>query len=362
MSADLKHALADVAAYLDEEAPPISVDELLVAHEAADPSTLIPLTRSHRRRRWPSRVLAFAAAVVLLVVGLVAVAALRDSPTATDQPVQSAPPRPEDLPATGVVFAPEDTLALSAAQDTLIAECMAGRGFEYPLPTTDELIAGFGEWQPHAVLGIQRAGAGRRIGYHSSGVGGFGTVSQGNAISLMDAGQRETFVANAFDGPDSCMSAVQPALGDPLARDEQLRAAVNSTGEIGDMAPSGSGFDDVAIRDPRVEEALATWAACVEAATGEQAETPNELARRFLDGTYDGAATDREITVAPVDAQCQEQAQLWTTWYTVVAELTRARLGADAHLYDGWTRTRVEMVETARSILSERQINLPPLD
>jgi hypothetical protein len=196
----------------------------------------------------------------------------------------------------------------------------------------------------------------------------------------MDANQREAF-GIALLGPElavattpdevagqtggrvnagGCLDEVQSALGNSLDRDEQLRGEVNDAAEIGNMAPSGAGFDDAALDDPRVEDALASWATCVESATGEQAATPNDLARRFLEGEYDGSATTQEIAAAA--AECQQQANLWTTWYTVVAELTRTNLGTDAHVYDDWTRTRVEMVESARSTLAEREIDLPSLD
>lgn len=354
MSTDLDRALADAATHLDHVAPPITVDELLDASDG-EHDVVIPLTRSGSTRRRPLLFVAAAAAVVALVVGMVAVASLRGSKSVSNQPDQTAPPRPDDLPATGVVFSPEDALALSVAQDTLIADCMAAKGFDYPLPTTDELIAGFGEWQPHAVLGIQRAGAARRIGYHPSGVGGFGTRSQTSAIQLMDADQRAAFTV-ALGG---CSGQVQ---ADARNNDEELRAAVNDAGDIGELAPSGAGFDDAALDDQRVRSALTAWSRCVEARTGQQAETPNELARRFLDGNYDGSATAEEIGVAAADAECQQESDLWATWYTVVAELTRARLGADAALYDAWTRARVEMVDAARSTLADRNIELPSLD
>jgi hypothetical protein len=229
------------------------------------------------------------------------------------------------------------------------------------------------------VLGIQRAGAARRIGYHSAGVGGFGTPSQTSAIQLMDADEREAF-GIALQGPDlaatttpsagvasdaggvnvgGCLGHVQAGA---LESDEELRRAVNEAGNMGQMAPSGAGFDAAALEDQRVRAALDTWSSCVDTRTGQQADTPNELARRFLDGNYEGSATADEIAVAITDAECQQESDLWATWYTVVAELTRHRLGADADLYDAWTRARVEMVNTARDALADRSIELPSLD
>lgn len=379
MSTDLDRALSDAAAHLDDTAPPITVDEILNAHDDAEHAVLIPLTRTVQSRRRPLLFVAAAAAIAALVAGVVAINSSRDSSSVSDQPGETAPPRPGDLPATGVVFAPEDALAVSVAQDTLISECMADKGFDYPLPTTDELIAAFGEWQPHAVLGIQRAGAARRVGYHSVGVGGFGTPSQASAIQLLDAGQREAF-GIALEGPELLAATPPDAAREPdtgrvnaggcwgqvqataLNNDEELRAAVNEAGKIGEMAPSGAGFDDAALRDQRVRNALDTWSTCVETRTGEQADTPNELARRFLESNYDGSATAEEIAVAAADAECQQESDLWTTWYTVVAELTRNRLGTDADLYDDWTRARVEMVNFARATLTDRNTDLPSLD
>ncbi len=379
MSTDLDRALADAAAHLDDEAPPITVDEILDAKRNSEHAVLVPLTRTVTARRRPLLFVAAAAALAALVAGMVAVTSLRDAASVSDQPDQTAPPRPADLPVTGVVLSPEDGLALSIAQDTLIAECMADKGFDYPLPTTDERIAAFGEWQPHAVLGIQRAGAARRVGYHSVGVGGFGTPGQASANQLMDPGEREAFVI-ALEGPERAAATTPAGVTDPgtgrvnvggcfrqvqavtLDNDEDLRAAVNEAGDIGEMAPSGAGFDDTALHDQRVQDALDTWSTCVETRTGQQADTPDELAGRFLDGSYDGSATTEEIAVAVADAECQQQADLWTTWYVVVAELTRTRLGGNAGLYDDWTRARVEMVNSARATLDDRNIVLPSLD
>jgi hypothetical protein len=352
MSTDLDRALSDAAAHLDDTAPPITVDEILNAHDDPEHAVLIPLTRTVPTRRRPLLFVAAVAAIAALVAGVVAINSSRDSSSVSDQPGETAPARPGDLPATGVVFAPEDALAVSVAQDTLISECMADKGFDYPLPTTDELIAAFGEWQPHAVLGIQRAGAARRVGYHSVGVGGFGTPSQTSAIQLLDAGQREAF-GIALEGPELAAATPPDAATEPdtgrvnaggclgqvqataLNNDEELRAAVNEAGKIGEMAPSGAGFDDAALHNPRVRNALDTWSTCVETRTGEQADTPNELARRFLDSNYDDSAT---------------------------AEVTRNRLGTDAELYDDWTRARVETINSARATLTDRNIALPSLD
>lgn len=172
-------------------------------------------------------------------------------------------------------------------------------------------------------------------------------------------------VATSSDGrieTGGCTAATQDTLGNPLDQDEQLRAHVNAAAGLHDFSASGSGFDDDAPDDPRFATALAAWSTCLEDRTGEQADSPNELARRFLDGNYDGSATDPERDVATADAECQQQAQLWTTWYTVVTELTRNQLASDASLYDQWSRHRVDMVDNARTILSDRGIEPPDLD
>ncbi len=385
MSTNLEQQLMRFAELLDESAPTITGDEIVSAAEHAGGSPTIML-RAHRSQQRSSRVAAFAAAAVLVVglTGLIGVTVWRsDGPeSVSDRPDDSPPPRPSDLPATGVVFRPEDALTVSLATETLIAECMAAQGIDYPIPTTDELIAGFGEWQPHAVLGIRRAGAAQRIGYHSSGVGGFGTASQANFVELLDPALRDQYT-RALVGPDlaeattpddvtltregrittgGCTGVAGVALGNFVDLDEQMRARVYDSAGLDDVSPSGSGFEDVAINDERVKSSLATWSSCVEQRTGEQASTPDELARRYLDGRYDASATDEEIATAVADADCQQQAQLWTTWYTVVAELTRDQLGAEAPIYDDWTRLRTQAVQSAKAVLDDRGIQPPDLN
>lgn len=159
-----------------------------------------------------------------------------------------------------------------------------------------------------------------------------------------------------------CTAVAEAGLGNLVDLDEQMRAGANEAAGLHDFSPSGSGFDNVAINDERVKSSLSTWSSCVEQRTGQQASTPDELARRYLDGRYDASANDEEIATAAADADCQHQAQLWTTWYTVVAELTRDQLGADAPLYDDWTRLRTQAVESAKAVLDDHDIQPPDLN
>lgn len=351
---------------IDLVATPVDATEVIESRERT--SNVMPLSRRGEAERRAPLLPQVAAAAVLLTVA-VGVAVYRSD---RDLDNAATPPRPRDLPATGVVFSPADALTLFMAENTLLAGCMADKGWDYPLPTRDELVVMFGEWSPHPVLGIQGAGAARRVGYRSGFLGGFGSPDQANALQLMDADERAAFFID-LEGADAAPSAegkistddvtVSGCRGEvqipSLAADEAMRVAVNDAAGLGHLAPSGAGFDDVAIDDPRVKDALSEWSTCVASRTGERASTPNELARRFLDGNYYGAAHGTEIDVATADAECQQDANLWTVWYTVVAELTRERLGQRAGLYDDWTRARAEMVEAARAVVTA---SLPPLD
>lgn len=351
---------------IDLVATPIEADEIVTASQRT--AKVTPLRQRDGEAR-PALLVARVAAVVVVIVGVATIAVQR-SDRSLD--LTSVPPRPSDLPATGVVFSPEDALTLFVAENTLIAECMAAKGWDYPRPTADELVVMFGAWSPHPVLGIQRAGAARRIGYRSAEVGGLGSLSEGNALHYVDPLKRAAFLAD-LEGSDAapsdegeitpgavtvggCRGELQVA---SVMADDAMRVAVNDAAGFGQLAPSGTGFDDVAINDPRVEDALREWSTCVAARTGERVDTPNELARRLLDRNDGDVADSTEIDVAVADAECQQDADLWTVWYTVVAELTRERLGQRAGLYDDWTRARVELVESARAAVTAP---LPALD
>lgn len=349
---------------IDLVATPIATDEVVVR----DRTTNVTSPRKWSGAARPALLVARAAAVVVVVAGASTIAVHQ---LGRNLDLASPPPRPSDLPATGVVFSPEDLLTLFVAENTLIAGCMAEKGWDYPRPTADELVVMFGAWSPHPVLGIQRAGAARRIGYRLSEVGGLGSPGQWD-FPGMDPEQRAAFLID-LEGPAAAPSAegeITPGTATvggcrgevqlpSLSADEAMRAAVNDAAGFGQGAPSGAGFDDVAIDDPRVEDALREWSTCVATRTGERADTPNELARRLLDRNDDDVADSTEIDVAVADAECQRAADLWSVWFTVVAELTRERLGQRAGLYDDWTRARVELVESARAVVTAP---LPALD
>ena len=351
-----------IRTHIDVLASPLTLDE--VADGDAPP---IPLAADAARSRPARTATLVIAAAAVIAIGVVSLASRS---TGSEPHAVSPPPLPAGLRATGVMYSPEDALTLTVANDVSVAECMTKKGFNYPMPTSDELIAMSGEWHPHPVLGIGSAGAARRIGYHLAGTNGLGSPSQLNAVQLMEADQRDAFLT-ALGGPPTsspgdaavnggCSGEVR---GPTVDNDERLRAAVNAAAGIGQGAMSGTGFDDQALADTRVKDALRSWSECVETATGEKAGTPNELARRYLDRSgYDGSASPKEIKVATADAQCQERTQLWTVWYTAVAELTRQRLGDKAGMYDQWTRARTKDVEDARAAIAAHGVELPSLN
>ena len=120
------------------------------------------------------------------------------------------------------------------------------------------------------------------------------------------------------------------------------------------------GSSTVAVADPAVTAALSTWSACVRAAVGETAATPNELARRYA---FEGAAaTAHEKDVAVADVDCQQQADLWHVYHAALARADRSLLGDRVTDYDELTRQRVELVALARQLLADRGITVPSLD
>ncbi len=128
--------------------------------------------------------------------------------------------------------------------------------------------------------------------------------------------------------------------------------------EVGDLRED-------AAQDPRVVDALTAWRTCVDAAVGESAATPDELARRyaFSDGdTYEGVASDHEKAVATADATCQQQTDLDTRFRVALADRERAAMGDRVDIYDNWARQLDQLLHIAAEQLAQRRITLPSLD
>lgn len=338
-------------------AVPVSRLDSVVAVERDVPTSARPTHRS----RWLLG--AVAALVVIMVGGLVAVRRGGDtSSSGSGKP----PALPDGVPETGAEWTQVGHLTLEAATATLLHECMVRAGYDYQ-PGVDDLGVAMGAWQPHPVLGIFTEAAAARYGYRmahaESGAERF--------AATLDEAEREAFYAAAMGPPNEpslpvtlpdgspsgmtisrggCMGETDAAFDDALVQQEGLRAYVFETG-IDQEAVSNS-----ATADPRVADALRQWASCVEEATGEQAATPNELARQFaLSG---GEVTQREIDVAVADARCQTTTGLQDTWYRVVAEYQRAALDEHPEWFDQLATMRVGIVAKAQEILDDREINV----
>jgi hypothetical protein len=367
MSHDLSDQLTMVATALEEAVPAVTIEDLGV----------MP-ARRRSRSRWTF--MAASAAVVAVGLGTVAAAGYRSGGETTAGPISTVP-LPGDVPPTGIHLSPEDQLALSMANDVLTADCMADAGFEFVAPTEDELIVLNGWWNPHVVLGIQREGAARRVGYHSIEVGGFGTGSQAARYDAMEQAERDGYLAALTPDEDAPAVEIELPGGETGGLSYQPGGCGNVPRSVFletdghqlwvDVAAGESWetINEAAIADERVSDALAQWRTCVEEATGLEADTPDELARRyaFVERLVDGqAVTDvvelaSEIDVAMADVRCQGEAELPEVWYTVHTEVTRAQLGADVEHYDELARRQQANVATARRILGNHGVVPPSL-
>lgn len=288
-------------------------------------------------------------------------------PTA-DRGTLVVPALAADLPDTGIHWAPADSLALDMATEILQHECMVSKGWDYPLRTADFWAAAIGGWTPDELFGIVSVAGARASGYHSSGDPSSDPQTVfANSLSEVE---RTRFYDDLIPegptvditGPDGsvlsqrlnggCFGVAIGALNPLYDSQEGLRQSMD--GEILEEATA------LAAAAPAVVSALASWAACVQAAVGETAATPNELARRYA---LDGAApTAHEKDVAIADATCQQQWDLWHVYHVTLAEAERAGLGEQVTDYDELTRQRVELVSLAREILAARGVSVPPLD
>jgi hypothetical protein len=272
----------------------------------------------------------------------------------------TAPPLPDGLPVTGAAISPEDGLVIAMAQQVLIRECMIARGWKYPTLTDDQWASSAGGWS--------RAASGRVNGYH---LGDTTTDPISQFIAGLSASDQQRFSLDQ-DGAetDSKVLATSPDGSPTMSR-------LNG-GCFGQMASRfGASFDQqmvlpnqimdafnraaaLAPTDAAVVATSAAWSTCVQAAVGETAKDPVELAQHYE--FVAGGATDHEKLVAVADATCQQQTDYWTVYQTAFAKAERILLGKDVNLYDDLTRANQDLANTSRQILAEHNITPPSLD
>ncbi len=279
-----------------------------------------------------------------------------------------APPLAAGLPETGIAWTPADSMALGMATEILQHECMAAKGWDYPLRTAESWVTGIGSWMPDEVLGIVAPSGARAVGYHTDG------DPSGDPLTVFPLSLSETERARFYNdlmpnepmvditGPDGsvlsqrmdggCFGVAVAALNPLYDSQEVLRQSLD-----GDTMQSAW---EVASTQPEVVAALSSWGQCVESAVGETAATPNELARRYA---FEGdVPTAHEFDVALADAACQQQVDLWHVYKAALASAQRAALGDRVADYDELTRQRVEFIALARQLLADRGVSVPSLD
>ncbi len=379
-----EHLLRSHADHLDAAAPPISLDEILGGANVAAPDGAVDSVG-----RWGRSRLALVAASVVVAIGLTLALTRAAGPAQFD--AAAVPPLPDDLPTTGIALMPEEQLTLAMATDVILGECMSEAGFDYVAPTTDELIAVHGQWNPHPVLGIRRRGAAERLGYQLSDVGGLGTAAQAAAFRNMTEEERSAYVdalTNNDDsqgieiiGPDgqptgvsrpdetgTCWGVVSEATPHP---DHEIYAYQSVIGGESLL------LSDTVLAEPRVAESLSEWRRCVvDAVTASrraeslpantESMTPDSLARTFasFEDVQDGlpSPTADEVAVAVADVECQRTTELQRVWAEVQADVHRWQLGEDVRYYDDLTAMLRENVLWATDLLADRGIVPPPLD
>ena len=256
--------------------------------------------------------------------------------------VADAPPLPDDLRETGRWWLPEDELVLLLARTTIHQECMASAGFDYGTAPVDEWATYVGSWQPHVFLGI-RGTRSASLGYQDVGSPQYERVY----FESLDPEQQ-----SAYDDAASgdCQVAVEQVLHESALGSEL----------IGDASESRMwDAQQMALLDPRVQQAQAEWHDCVVAAVGDDEPTPNDLARKYL---FEGGDQARSAEVAIADIDCQQQFDLEGVWYRTVTEYDRSLMGADVGLYDEQVRLLQQTVDLARRELTDRNIEVPTID
>lgn len=238
----------------------------------------------------------------------------------------------------------EEQLVVELAQSTLVSECLDKLGLTFPSPTDDELIAAMGDWQPSGVLGIGRAGAARSLGYRSAPPIQERAFEQLNQLS----GDKQHELVTA---QERCWQQIRETLG----RDESRRS---------DLSNALFGVDETQGErwrsDLNLEQAIAAWQTCINAAVGVEADTPNTLARQFAFSEEPASDREREIAVADVD--CQRQSDLERIFYETRTVGLAEELGGRAHLLNEYGALTEQLLARATAVLADRSITPPSLD
>lgn len=275
------------------------------------------------------------------------------------------PALPNGIPARGVAWTTHGNYVLELALRIGQQECMQRQGFEFEL-MADQLELGVGVWEPDDVLSVRTERAARERGYRSFGSPADSPGPSEVARQGMTEAEAEAYMAALMGGdvganPPAdgvfrwygCFGEADDALGGLVTAQETLRQYV-----------SESGIDQETViestrADRRTRDALAAWSACVVAAVGESAGTPDELARRFA--LLEEPVIDREIEVAVADVRCQRETGLVETYLHVYAEYQRASL-SDPSRFDELALMRVDLLERAEQMITERGLPIPEFD
>jgi hypothetical protein len=294
-------------------------------------------------------------------------------PTSSTVPVVvsgKAPPLAAGLPSTGKAWTPQGNLTVGLASDVLLRECMVSKGWKYPAVSPAEFAARLGgAWESGPVLGAIGLGNATRNGYHfldlkatdpvDEWIRGLDRTDQERLSADLSGGDPHLQAADPSGAPqqpasDSCVGKMAAQLGPAYDEQEVLRQRVESQLDQ-------EKAQNAAKNDPAVKVALASWSSCLETAVGEKALTPSEMMRRYL-GDKAPVLNDREKQIAAADVECQRKVDLWSTYYTALANRERTLMRAAVTTYDELVRLRQTLVATAKQVLAERNIAVPSLD
>jgi hypothetical protein len=214
---------------------------------------------------------------------------------------------------------------LAAAANLLLQRCMAGRGFDYPLPAQPSNGLAALQTSEQAPVGLTSLAQAQSLGFLApktgqgpGGIAPFGLIYGPAFFQLITSEGKAWVVAMFGFGPGGPVRVTRPGCLQ-LTQSELFGA----TGPLIDpailLAAQAMNWTRT---DPRILAVDRAWSACM-ARHGYQYGTPTAAERRRWPNPPDKA----EIAAAVADVSCKTRTNLPNTWLAVEAAYQQAAIG-----------------------------------
>ncbi|TDQ00400.1 hypothetical protein [Labedaea rhizosphaerae] len=240
--------------------------------------------------------------IPLLLVALLLAGCGAAVPAGSPRPVETFPPTEQvkalHLPLDAYSFSDAELYTISNAEDVLIAECLRGKGYTWPVINRPTDAPDLRNRRRYGVIEMRIA----QFGYHVP-AGLLTPISLEQAYDKRDRTLGEGAKEAAF-GKDGC--------GRKAA--DRLQAGDDSNQALLVRSSHDSLYDSLS--DPAVARALNSWRDCMRQATLTYPDPLAAMSDQKWWADQAAGPSKQEILVASTDVTCKNRTNLVEVWYT----------------------------------------------